>query len=124
MTRTTINTIKKELLNRKKQIIKDLEDIAQKAKNINSDEYKAKFPEFGNKTDENAEEISDYSTNVATEQILEKTLRDINNALDKIKNNTYGICKYCEQPIEEKRMLARPMASACIKCKIKLQNMG
>jgi len=115
----TLNKIKQDLQERKKQLEEDLADVANKDQD--EDEYKAKFPEFGDKPDENAQEISEYTTNIATEQVLEKNLRDINNALERIENGTYGICKYCGRTINEKRLLARPTASTCIECKTKLQ---
>ncbi|MFH0973098.1 MAG: hypothetical protein V1768_03900, partial [Patescibacteria group bacterium] len=67
----TIDQIKQDLLKRKKQILEDLNDIASKT------EHEVKFPEFGDKTDENAQEITEYSTNLSTDKILESTLRDI-----------------------------------------------
>ena len=112
----TIDQIKQDLLKRKKQILEDLNDIASKT------EHEVKFPEFGDKTDENAQEITEYSTNLSTDKILESTLRDIDNALKRIKNNTYGICQYCKEPIQKKRIIARSVATACIKCKTKLQS--
>jgi len=118
---TTINEIKQGLLKRKKQINKDLADISDASGN--GDSKKVKFPDFGDKTDENAQEIGEYSTNLATEKVLESSLRDIDNALKRIENNTYGICKYCKKAIGKKRLLARPVASACVKCKTKLQSM-
>jgi RNA polymerase-binding protein DksA len=81
----------------------------------------AKFPEYGDKPDENAQEISDYTTNIATEKVLEKTLEDINKALERIEKGTYGICKYCGREIDQKRLVARPVASSCIACKTELQ---
>lgn len=119
LNKETIKKIKEELLTRKKQIVKDLGILAD---NNKSDRHKVKFPDFGSKTDENAQEIGEYSTNLATKQVLESTLRDINNALDRIEKGTYGICKYCGELIPEKRLLARPVASACVECKTKLQN--
>jgi DnaK suppressor protein len=113
----TLAKLKKELLSRKKQILKDLADIS-----VEGGDGKVKFPEFGDKIDENAQEVGEYSTNLATEKVLESTLRDINNSLDRIKKGTYGICKYCGQPISKKRLLARPVASACVACKTKLQS--
>ena len=117
----TINKIKKELLTRRKQILEDLNNITNKDEH-DKDERRAKFPEFGDKTDENAQEISEYSTNLATEKVLESTLRDIYNTIERIEKGTYGICKYCGRPIGKKRILARPVASACIGCKTKLQS--
>ncbi len=116
-----IKEIKKDLLARKEQIIKDLEDIA-KSDDHEADGVAAKFPEYGDKADENAQEINEYSTNLATEHVLEKALKDINGALKRIEDGTYGICKYCGEPIDIKRLKARPVASACVPCKTKLQN--
>lgn len=117
----TIEKIKQGLLKRKEQINKDLADISDASGG--GDTKKVKFPDFGSKTDENAQEIGEYSTNLATDKVLESSLRDIDNALKRIKDNAYGICKYCKKPIGEKRLLARPVASACVKCKTKLQSM-
>ena len=112
----TSNKMQKELLERKERVSKDLADIT------GGEGASAKFPDFGDKTDENAQEIGEYSTNIATEKVLESTLRDIDNSLDRIKKGSYGICKYCKKPIGKKRMMARPVASACVECKTKLQS--
>lgn len=117
---STIKQIEKELLTRKKQIIDSLADLSR-PDNHEADYLGAKFPEYGDKADENAQEISDYSTNLAAEKVLEKTLEDIEGALKRIKEGNYGICKYCKQEISKKRLLARPVASSCIACKTELQ---
>lgn len=117
----TMEKVKKELLARKKQITQDINDLID-SDNQKTERHKVKFPDFGNKIDENAQEIGEFSTNLATEKVLESTLRDINNALDRIEQGTYGICKYCGKPINKKRLIARPVASTCIDCKTKLQS--
>ena len=121
LNKETLAKIKQDLLIRREQLLDDLKDIAGKDEH-DKDELKAKFPEYGDKADENAQEIGEYTTNLATEKVLEKTLRDIDNSLARIGDGSYGVCKYCKQPIGEKRMLARPVASTCVACKIKLQN--
>lgn len=113
--------IKEDLINRKQQILDNLADISQPDSH-EADHLGAKFPEYGDKADENAQEISDYSTNSATERILEKTLADIDGALKRIEDGSYGICKYCHQPIAPKRLQARPVASSCMSCKTELQD--
>ncbi len=116
----TIKEIEKQLLSQKKQILDDLSDLSHKDEH-ESDDRGVSFPEYGDKPDENAQEISDYSTNVVTEKVLEKSLADIDGALNRIKAKTYGICKYCGKPIAERRLLARPTANSCISCKTELQ---
>ncbi|MCD4694498.1 TraR/DksA C4-type zinc finger protein [bacterium] len=106
-------------MERKKQLLDDLENIGSEK---NGNKSHVKIPEYGNKPDENAQEISEYTANLATDSVLKKSIRDIDNALERIKKGEYGICKYCGEPIEEKRLLARPVASACVECKTKLQN--
>lgn len=115
-----LEAIKKELVSRREQIVDSLEDISQ-ADTHEADNLGSKFPEYGDKPDENAQEISDYSTNSAAEKVLEKTLEDIDGALKRMENGTYGVCKYCGQMINPKRLQARPVASACINCKNELQ---
>jgi RNA polymerase-binding protein DksA len=112
--------IKKELLASKKALLDNLQDIAHKDSH-EADNLGSKFPEYGDKPDENAQEITDYTTNSAAEKVLEKTLADIEGALKRIENGTYGTCKYCGQIIDPKRLQARPVASACIACKTELQ---
>jgi len=116
LTQDDIEQIKKELIARKKQIYRDLDGVGEDKNG------KVVFPEFGDKSDENAQEISEFSTNIATDKVLNETLRDIDSALKRIDDGTYGICKYCHEPIGKKRMQARPVASACVPCKNKLQN--
>lgn len=117
----TIDQIKADLVKEKEQILADLKEVSRSDAH-EKDDMSAKFPEYGDKPDENAQEIADYTTNVAAEKVLESSLRDIESSLERIEKGTYGICKYCQQPIGKKRMLARPVASACIPCKTKLQS--
>lgn len=43
-------------------------------------------------------------------------LRNIRAALDRIEDETYGVCLRCEEPIPEKRLKAIPWASNCVDC--------
>lgn len=115
-----LEEIKASLLAQKKQITNDLTDVSRKDSH-EADNRSAQFPEYGDKPDENAQEISDFSTTVMAQKVLEKSLEDINKALDRIEKGTYGICKYCGKSIGEKRLQARPTAGACITCKTELQ---
>ena len=120
LTKEMIEQIKKDLIARKDQIKEALLEVSKKD-NHEADTLGAKFPEYGDKPDENAQEITDYSTSLMTEKVLEKTIEDIDGALKRIEAGTYGICKYCHKPISAKRLVARPVASACIACKTELQ---
>ena len=48
----------------------------------------------------------------------ERTFLDkIDKALEKIEEGTFGICEVCEEPINVKRLEARPETTLCIRCK-------
>jgi RNA polymerase-binding protein DksA len=46
-------------------------------------------------------------------------IHEIDAALDRIEDKTFGVCERCSKPISEKRLLAIPYARLCIKCKEK-----
>lgn len=67
--------------------------------------------------DENAAEIAEFSDNLSVTDDIEKALRDAEDAVHRIQTGTYGMCKYCKKPIDERRLLARPTSSSCVECK-------
>ena len=48
-----------------------------------------------------------------------KILQAIEDALDRMKKGTYGICRDCGEPIAEARLTAIPWTGSCISCKEK-----
>ena len=48
-----------------------------------------------------------------------KLIKKIKKALERIENDTFGICEDCGEEISEKRLMARPVTTQCIECKTK-----
>ena len=48
---------------------------------------------------------------------LRDTLRDVEQALDRMDGGTYGICERCGQPIADERLEALPAVRLCMACK-------
>jgi DnaK suppressor protein len=48
------------------------------------------------------------------EEGVRQTLEQIDAALRRIEDGTYGICQVCGKPIGEARLRARPYATLCI----------
>ncbi len=111
-----LDDIKSKLLEEKTRLEGELAKFTTKNPHV-QDDYDASFPEYGDESDENAREVADYTANKPLEITLEKTLRDVNKALTNLTNGTYGICKYCDQPIDEKRLMARMTSGSCVSCK-------
>jgi len=47
---------------------------------------------------------------------LKETLTEVEHALAKFENGTYGICESCGQPIAPARLEAKPAARLCMDC--------
>jgi DnaK suppressor protein len=77
------------------------------------------------KTDrESYAEVGDLvSASVEKERAFEygeigvQLLREIDSALQKLKEGTFGICEMCTKPIGIRRLKVMPSARLCIKCK-------
>ena len=111
-----LEKVKQSLLEEKTKLEKELAKFGKKNPDA-TDDYDTAFPNYGDKEDENAAEVADYVVNLSLEDNMEKSLRDVNQTLDRLNKNEYGICKYCKKPIEEKRLLARRTSSSCMSCK-------
>jgi DnaK suppressor protein len=48
-----------------------------------------------------------------------KLIKKIKKALERMDNNTFGICEKCGEDISIKRLKARPVTTQCIDCKTK-----
>src|SRR3989339_553472 len=116
MKQELLKKIEEQLIAEEKRLKDELAEFSRQNPK-NTDDYDAKFPNMGDKEDENAEEVATYSTNLTLEHTLEASLRDVEKALNRMTQGTYGVCKYCSQEISEKRLRARPASSSCVECK-------
>ena len=61
------------------------------------------------------EEIAHQQSEGSREQ-LKKQLSEVNEALARIEQETFGFCTKCGQMIDTDRLSSNPLASLCIKC--------
>lgn len=102
--------MKKNLLKKAETILEDRKTEILSKTNTNLD-----IDIDGDETDE----IQGKNIAIINNQILtrdKERLHRIERALTKIKTGTFGDCEDCEEPIEEKRLLANPEFSICISC--------
>lgn len=113
----TIAALKQQILDEKARIEQELAKFSHRNPKAADGEPEVEFKDIGNEEGDNAAEVAQFSDNLSMEEELEKAIRDIESALKMIEDGTYGTCKYCKQPIDERRLLARPTSSSCIQCK-------
>ena len=51
---------------------------------------------------------------LTTLMIVEAELKDIDDALGKLEQGTYGVCEACGKPIDPERLEAKPWARFCV----------
>jgi DnaK suppressor protein len=71
---------------------------------------------YDNHLADTATETYDRELDYTLEENSEHVLADIEAALKRIEDGTYGICTNCGKQIPEERLEARPWATLCIDC--------
>jgi YteA family regulatory protein len=71
---------------------------------------------YDNHLADTATETYDRELDYTLEENSEHVLAEIDAALRRIEEGTYGICTNCGKPIPEERLEARPWATLCIDC--------
>lgn len=100
---------KKILHTIKEKLEKERQDILQRLSqkhDIDSD---------GDETDEVQANIQNDLNNKFT-GLAKLKLTQIDDALARIDNKSYGVCVECDESIAEKRLLANPHSTMCVSC--------
>lgn len=71
---------------------------------------------FPDVSDQASAEV-DQNFSMRIKEREQKLLKKIDEALDRLKKNVYGICERCEEEIPYQRLKARPVTTLCIACK-------
>lgn len=111
----------KEKLNEEKKVLEEELGSLGKLINPKTGDWEAS-PENETNTQEVQDEADisdraeDYEERASKVDTLEKRLGNVNGALERIENETYGFCEKCRKEIEEDRLEANPAATTCKAC--------
>ena len=116
MEQLVLQELKSQLLTKKQQLESQLSEFATKDPNL-KDDWDTKYHRVpqGN-LEEAADEVEEYSTKLNVEFNLETQLKDVNAALAKIEQGSYGLCEKCKNPIALERLKVSPEARLCQNC--------
>ena len=81
----------------------------------------------GREADEDpTQDVADKAANSYTKEFLfhqshenRRVLQLVDEALERLKNGTYGLCVSCQEEVQIKRLEAVPWARHCIECQEK-----
>ena len=110
---TQFNLLRSRLESEQKRLTGELEQLKASARPAN--ERREGSP-FG-KREEEATETLELETRLALEKRVRDQLAEIEHALAKFEDGTYGLCDICGQPIDPARLEALPQANLCLNCK-------
>jgi len=116
------NNFEKEFIEAQKEILisekeKILNEEAPEIAEMRGGKLKPRWEEMGYHEDESAAEVITYERNVSLNLAERQRLEDIDRALKKIDEGTYGICEICAKPIEKERLEAYPAARTHVGCR-------
>ncbi|TAN63022.1 TraR/DksA family transcriptional regulator [bacterium] len=110
-------------LQREKALRKALLDKKMKMWNVLRDELFRKLGKEYNVMFENPNDIEELSiidvieeTGISIADIHRKELEELDEAINKLDDGTYGICSVCGNEIDEERLKVVLSAATCIDC--------
>ncbi len=116
MKKEQLKKLEEKLLENKKSLEETLSHFAKKDDSMKSN-WNTVFPKVeGSDMEEKADEVEEYSSLLPVEHSLEIKLRNISEAIDKMKKGTYGKCEKCNKEIPLKRLQVTPEIKTCKEC--------
>ena len=112
---TKFEQLRSRLESEQKRLSEELEQLKA---NIRPVEVRREGSPFG-KREEEATESLELEKRLALEKQVRDHLAEVEHALHKFEEGTYGLCDSCGQPIAPDRLEALPQASLCVDCKAK-----
>lgn len=110
---TGFNLLRSRLESERKRLIEELEQLKA---SIRPAEERREGSPFG-KREEEATESFELEKRITLEKRIRDQLAEVEHALHKFEDGTYGFCDSCGQPIDPARLEALPQASLCLSCK-------
>jgi len=71
---------------------------------------------FGKRIGEGTTEAVERISSTAAARSIAAALAEVDRALEKVDEGTYGFCDECEQSISPERLEAMPAATMCVTC--------
>jgi len=106
---TDFNQLRRRLETERESLLEELKPTALVAEIREKDPYS----EYG----ELATEVIEVEKGLILEKRVRDQLVEVEHALHKFDQGTYGLCDICGQPIDPARLEALPHASLCLSCK-------
>jgi RNA polymerase-binding protein DksA len=112
---TNVDRFREALLDERRRVTAAIENLHDDHPGTISDET-GEDTAYDNHLADAATETYDRELDYTLEENSEHVLAEIDAALGRIEDGTYGVCTNCGTQIPEARLEARPWATLCIDC--------
>ncbi|MDY6834711.1 MAG: TraR/DksA C4-type zinc finger protein [Chloroflexota bacterium] len=109
----TFDKLKMKLQHERERLLKDLDRLKSDESSLSEAVQGGLFGKKG----EEASQAYELEKKLALKERLQSSLAEIDHALAKHDEGTYGLCDECKQPIGTDRLEVLPQASLCMNCK-------
>ncbi len=113
MRKQELEKFKEALLDRKHQMIQDVDKMTDEVLMRSPDESRGDFNHMADMGSDNFDQ--DFTIGLMEKE--QEELREIDAALERIGDGSFGTCTECEKKIGTERLKAIPYARLCIACK-------
>jgi YteA family regulatory protein len=111
-----VNEFKAELLDTKERLIREITRLEETGIGDTMSDSVGELSVYDNHPADLGDELFERSKDVALRDNAHILLEEVEEALTKIIDQTYGFCSSCGQPIAMERLEALPWATHCIAC--------
>ena len=116
----TLQRLRQKLIEEKQRLLHQADDLSAEAEEL-AREREAGDTQFDEESGEgdtvNVERERDLLLSATARQVVE----EIDDALERIKRNKYGVCKPAGRKIALERLEAIPWAQVCVDCKARAE---
>jgi DnaK suppressor protein len=105
-----------ERLREVKQTLKDLLERAAQMEGGQAPTLAIDFSSDGDSFVDMAQDVASQGDKEAVLEVLRRELKEIDLAIQKAEQGTYGVCDDCGQPIPPERLELMPEATLCVAC--------
>ena len=119
MNKTELDKYKKLLLKKKEEILQAVRHIEQETLSRSQRDASGDLSGYAMHMADTATDNYDREFALSLASNAQQLLYEIDEALKRVKEKSFGNCQLCEKPIPKKRLSVIPYASLCIACQAK-----
>jgi len=106
----------------RKELLEEQAELREQLERLEAAEYESVG--YGNHMADDATDAFEQTVGVALQRKIEATLEEVERALAKFGDGTYGLCEVCGARVDRARLEALPYAKCCLDCQSRRERSG